>query len=295
MMNLPERQFTVLIKPRTSRLTAAGSRRRRAGFSIIELLVAIIIIGILVAVLIPVVANRTAQARLARAQSDLKNLGEAEERVGVDTGFYIRLFALNDVLTGDGVSWNRGRGGDPVDRADGLTDYKVAQTYINFPDQNSLFIDPATGLYANTTRQNVIDRLVRNETSYDGTLAWFGPYINWQTDSNVDTVDPVSSPNPDGVPDDPWGNNYVILTRRGLVLEPQGDLEQSGVVPNTDGGFNSGATYPTQVFDRSVVLSLGPNGLPGAGNAVVTTNQRPGDLAGDDFGDGDDLYHVFGR
>ncbi|HMZ51991.1 MAG TPA: prepilin-type N-terminal cleavage/methylation domain-containing protein, partial [Candidatus Sumerlaeota bacterium] len=89
----------MLIKPRTSRLTAAGSRRRRAGFSIIELLVAIIIIGILVAVLIPVVANRTAQARLARAQSDLKNLGEAEERVGVDTGFYIRLFALNDVLT----------------------------------------------------------------------------------------------------------------------------------------------------------------------------------------------------
>ena len=105
----------------------------------------------------------------------------------------------------------------------------------------------------------------------------------------------MSSPNPDGVPDDPWGNNYVILTRRCLVLEPQGDIEQSGVVPNTDGGFNSGATYPTQVFDRSVVLSLGPNGLPGAGNAVVTTNQRPGDLAGDDFGDGDDLYHVFGR
>ncbi|MCC6546322.1 prepilin-type N-terminal cleavage/methylation domain-containing protein [Candidatus Sumerlaeota bacterium] len=295
MMNLPERQRTVLIKPRTSREAAVASRRGRAGFSIIELLVAIIIIGILVAVLIPVIASRTAAARVARAQSDITNLGEAEERVGVDTGFYVRLFALNDVLNGDGESFNRGRSFDPIDRADGLTDYKIAQTYIVFPDTNSLFIDPNTGLYATTTRQNVIDRLSRNETNYDGTVAWFGPYINWQKDSNIDNVETTTSPNPDGVPDDPWGNNYVIMTRRGIVLEPQGDLIETNVQPNVDGGFSSGGSYPAQVFDRSVILTLGPNGLPGAGNAVLNTNQRPGDVLGDDFGDGDDLYHVFGR
>lgn len=268
----------------------------RAGFSIIELLVAIIIIGILVAVLLPVISSRTEQARLARAQSDLQNLSESMERVGVDTGYYVRLFALNDRLRGDGVAFNRALPADLADRADGITDYltSVPPDFLRFqgtPTNNSLFIDPETGLYATTTRDSVINRLLSNETIFDGSVAWFGPYINWQKDNNL--YDNVVAR--DGIPDDPWGNDYILFTRRGMVLEPTGEIVDTNVGVQVSGGFNQGGSYPTEVFDRPCIMSLGPNGLPGAGNAVVTTNLRPGDTAGDDFGDADDLYHVFGK
>jgi len=79
------------------------------------------------------------------------------------------------------------------------------------------------------------------------------------------------------------------------VLEPTGQIVDTNVGVQVSGGFLQGGSYPTQVFDRACIMSLGPNGLPGAGNAVINTNLRPGDSTGDDFGDGDDLTRVFGK
>lgn len=264
------------------------------GFSIIELLVAIIIIGILVAVLLPIISNRAEQARIARAQSDIQNIAESMERVSIDTGYYVRLVALNDVLIGDGVAFNRSLPADPVDTVDGLTDYLQTPDFIQFPDDNSLFIDPSTGDFAVTTRTSVIQRLLEGESRYDGGIQWGGPYVNWPKDRN--TYDNVVAR--DGVPDDPWGNDYLFFTRVGLFLEPDGRLVTggAGVSIRAGGGFNFGGGYPTQVFDRPAIVSLGPNGLPGGGNiGAPITNQRPGDANGDDFGDADDYYRLFGR
>ena len=108
----------------TKREFRGARRRRNRGFSIIELLVAIIIIGILVAVLVPVISNRTEQARQSTARADLDNLATQQERAAVDSGFYIRLFALNDQLRGDGIPFNRDQNDN--NRVDGLTDYLVA-------------------------------------------------------------------------------------------------------------------------------------------------------------------------
>lgn len=77
----------------------------------------------------------------------------------------------------------------------------------------------------------------------------------------------------DGIPDDPWGNDYVLFTRRGLVLEPTGQIVDTNVGVQVSGGFLQGGSYPTQVFDRACIMSLGPNGLPGAGNAVINTSR----------------------
>ncbi|CAN5371964.1 hypothetical protein BH09SUM1_BH09SUM1_02040 [soil metagenome] len=271
---------------RTLRTQSPATPRRasrRRGFSIIELLVAIIIIGILVSVLIPVVASRTEHARQARVNSDLENLAENEERAAVDSGYFIRLFALNDVRYGDGIGYNRGHTTDPLDRADGLTDYKtaVAQPFLNFPTTNSLFIDPESGLFANVNRDNLIDRLVAAETTYDGSLAWHGPYITWTKDKNLYASESLR----DGVPDDPWGNNYMLFTRQGLVLEPDGILVLN-TSPLPGGGYSNGGTFDCEVFDRATVLSLGPNGLPGNGTTAGTDSN---------FGRGDDYIRQLGK
>lgn len=256
-------------------------RHSRSGFSIIELLVAIIIIGILVAVLVPVVSNRAEQARIARVNSDLQTIGDSLERVAVDTGYFVRLFALNDVLRGDGVAFTRLN--SPVDRSDGLTDYSLSQPFLQFPTSNSLFVDPATGDFViGLDRTDFIDRLLATESSYDGSVTWGGPYMNFQKDSNV-YANVVAR---DAIPDDPWGNDYMFFTREGLVLEPNGVIVDA-TSPLTSGGFGNGGAFDCEVFDRPTVVSLGPNGLPGNGIA----GSGPDNI----FGGFDDYFRQFGR
>ena len=274
------RETVPKIERKASLIGRSGRRRRHAsGFSIIELLVAIIIIGILVAVLLPLVSRRTEQARIARAQSDLQNLSESMERVAVDTGYYVRLFALNDRLRGDGVAFTRDN--NPVDRADGLTDYLIANPHYNFVDDQGLFIDPSTGLYASGSRQNIILRLVSSESRYDRGVTWHGPYLNWQSDENFYNGTDAR----DGVPDDPWGNNYLFFTPQGMIREPEGDIVLSTDVDETNGGMEASGSFETEVFDRSTILSLGANGLPGLGTPTP----------GVEFGKGDDLIHQLGQ
>ena len=273
--------------------TTPLKRRRstvRRAFSIIELLVAIIIIGVLVAILIPVVSNRSEQARIARANSDLEGLSASMERVAVDTGYYVRLFAMNDTLQGDAVGFSPGRPGDPQnDYRDAIQDYRsgVSQPYIQFPGAtNGVFINPATGDYVTggvLFRDNFINSLVAAETAYDGSLAWNGPYINWQKDSNL--VD-VGVNYKDGIPDDPWGNNYLFFTKAGLILEPTGFIVNTSVSVSTVGDYSIGGPYETNVFDRPTMISTGPNGLPGDGS---------GGIGEGDFGRADDLKRQFGQ
>ena len=273
-----------------------AGRRARRGFSIIELLVAIIIIGILVTVLVPIVSSRAEQARVARAEADLENLSEAMQRVAVDTGYYVRLFALDDVLRGDGDLF--GVGGVPFQRpratndvADGLTDHLAPGGFFQFPDANSLFIDPATGLFAGInpttlayqgapTRQAIIQRLVANESRYDPLGTWQGPYLSFRSDNNL--FNGLVAPT--GIPDDPWGNDYLLFTRSGHYLEPNGVVVTSVSVQAT-GGLTAGGPYDCLVFDRATIVSMGPNGLPGNGAPASTEGL---------FGRGDDFSRAFG-
>ena len=53
--------------------------RRRRGFTLIEIMVVVIVLGILAAVVIPNLTGRTDDARVAKAQADIANLKTALE------------------------------------------------------------------------------------------------------------------------------------------------------------------------------------------------------------------------
>jgi prepilin-type N-terminal cleavage/methylation domain-containing protein len=62
--------------------------RRHRGFTLIELLLVIVILGILIAVLIPRWANTRERAFVASMKSDLRNLATAEEAYFYDNATY---------------------------------------------------------------------------------------------------------------------------------------------------------------------------------------------------------------
>ncbi len=85
----------------------SGINKTFKGFTIIEILIAIIIIGILVAIIIPRLATRADLARRRAAESDIEEIRKAQEHAGIDTGYYYRLYVLDDNPGGDGYGRRR--------------------------------------------------------------------------------------------------------------------------------------------------------------------------------------------
>ncbi len=61
---------------------------RRSAFTLIELLLVLVILGILAAIVVPKFAGRTEQARQTAAQTDISSFGTALDAFEVDNGYY---------------------------------------------------------------------------------------------------------------------------------------------------------------------------------------------------------------
>lgn len=76
---------------RTLRQASTSRRpRRRAGFTLVELLLVLVILGILAALVMPKFTGRTEQARVTAAQTQIATFGTALDAFEVDTGSYPR-------------------------------------------------------------------------------------------------------------------------------------------------------------------------------------------------------------
>src|SRR3989338_5889154 len=82
---------------------------KRNGFTLVELMLVVIIIGILVAMVMPRLAGRTEQARQAAAKADIEaNIGSALDLYELDNGSYpTSEEGLNALLVkpGSAPSW----------------------------------------------------------------------------------------------------------------------------------------------------------------------------------------------
>ena len=153
-------------------------RKKIKGFSVVELLIAVIIMGILVAIIIPRLATRTELARQKAALVDLENIQNAMERAAIDTGYYYRLYVLNDTIGGDGFGF-----GDPDDIIDGVRDEELNTVHNR---ERELFIDIETG-ELRVNYDYLYTLLTSNETAFN----WNGPYIK-------------------SIRKDPWGSDYFF-------------------------------------------------------------------------------------
>src|SRR3989449_478853 len=66
----------------------ANRKFREAAFTLIELLLVLVILGILAAIVVPKFAGRTEQARQTAAQSQLTTFGTALDAFEIDNGYY---------------------------------------------------------------------------------------------------------------------------------------------------------------------------------------------------------------
>lgn len=235
-------------------------RHGAAGFSIIELLIALVIISILTMLATVLVANRTEKARTTAALHDMTELRNGLDHAALDTGYYYRLYVLDDVKGGDGVGW-----GVPGDRIDGIQDEQIVTGIRPAPSQ--IFIYPVNGnLLGLATANAMFQQLMTNETRF----GWNGAYISVQLASDWT-----------GTPLDPWGNPYLMFSGAGYMDESSGQMVQGLTRSFTlmfPGESTSRGLLTPSKFDRMTLVSLGPDGMVGLGNSPSTG-----------IGQGDDL------
>jgi prepilin-type N-terminal cleavage/methylation domain-containing protein len=78
--------------------------KRRSAFTLIELLIVVVIIGILAAIAIPKFQNSKGKANAAAMKSDLRNLATAQEAYLYEFGQYTSALATLKYQTSPGVT-----------------------------------------------------------------------------------------------------------------------------------------------------------------------------------------------
>lgn len=241
--------------------------RRTSGFTMVELLIAIIIIGILVAIIVPVLSNRASDARIAAAQADMEAIANGQSQVALDTGYIVRLHVLDD----SGAPTDN-RGSDDInDVVDTIVDEHLNVTNNGRPDY--IFLDAKTGAFL---PNNLYARVQANPEQF----GWRGPYLNYQR--KITPTSPPVEPWTFGSPLDPWGNPYFLFV---AGVELSGASSNGAWVDERAGDLSTNFNYggfavQADRFDRNTLLSLGPDGAPGAGGTT-------------DLGTGDDLVRAF--
>jgi len=181
---------------------------RSQGFTLIELAVVLAIIAVLAAVLTPMVSGYLDQARVARAQADVRTMADSVKLYNRDTGRWPIYDSAADYSS---------------DTAPGTTKVEFGTSTGNSPTAGAGW---SLGVVLNTTS---LELYINNDRSGVGNAAFpragfRGPYVG--------TVD-----------SDPWGNKYLLnagnlkrsSTNHAYIISagPNGTLETNRDVAST--------------------------------------------------------------
>jgi prepilin-type N-terminal cleavage/methylation domain-containing protein len=203
---------------------------RQSGFTILEILIAVIIIGVLVAIAIPRYMQRTDDARYATARSEMKQFVTAEQAIELDTGYYVSLRVINDVHGNPAISL-------PTNTVMGWTEY-----VIEIEDGRAI---DTSGVYA-----------AKNNIDLAG--EWNGPYMQFKQNGSQSNLLGVDTS--DILPEGGFGD----ITKYGIPLDPWGSPYRL-YGPYYNNAFNPGSLNPDPAiasgfqFDRFVLVSFGKN------------------------------------
>lgn len=240
-------------------------QRSRAGVTLTELLVVLVIISILSTLALPVYITHAEKARVATAQTEVKQLGDGQETVAAIHGYYVPLQLLDDLAGGSASGVGLSADSDAIENE----------------SASIKLIDPSASLLNLNTQDDLGDANT-NQRVRNIVQRWEGPFMNPQRVYIGD----ASAPDPlllDGNlermdhPLDPWGNPYRFYSPLGLI-----GSGASSTDPNSyrNQSFSDGTVTSTDDrFDRFAIVSYGPDGV---------SNPSGG-------GNYDDIFYFFGR
>lgn len=210
------------------------------GFTILEVLIAVVIIGILVAVAISRYTQRTDEAKINIARSEMQMFAKAEQAIEIDTGYYVSLRVLAEVHNS-------------------LQPFNDTMGWRSYP------IEADQWGYAITTAGTWAEFSPGAWLNYQLASDWKGPYMEFKqkgAGSNTygvytnDVFPGSDSPPYDtkyGTPLDPWGSPYRLF----------GPVNTIGGSHDPRLPFNKGINLTDRPlltpFDRFAIVSYGKN------------------------------------
>lgn len=117
------------------------TRRAEAGFTLIEIMVVVFILGLLVTLVAPKIIGKTDTARIVKAKADIKGIETALQMFKLDCGYYPSTGQGLDVLVaGSGVGGSNCRKYNPEGYLDKVPDDPWGNRYAYFSDGQNIII-----------------------------------------------------------------------------------------------------------------------------------------------------------
>lgn len=244
---------------------------RHRGFTLTELLVVMVIIGLLSTIIVPVYISRMEDARIRVARAECREIAQAEEQCAILHGFYVPFQVLDDMPKRTGSP-----AGDYIDREP--DSIKVVDPMIR-PDIQRL---RAGGQFSFAMRDT--NTRIGNLINH-----WSGPFITPQRVYDVPGGYSVGNPAWEtssearlDFPIDPWGEPYRFYS-------PEGIIGAQALVTGSTTGYNTDTYFDGQLttlgdrnFPRYAVVSFGKDNLPDVSSGgALSTNL-------------DDIVYLFG-